>query len=112
MFGNLEDLQKFGKEQFESASAAAASLSKGVQEFATEAAEFSKKSFEDSSTLVEKLLGAKSFETAFQIQSNYARSAYEGWMAKSARFGELYANIAKDAFKPVEAAFAKSSPLR
>ena len=109
MFANLDDIQKFGKEQFDAASATAASLSKGVQEFAAEATEFSKKSLEDSSVLVEKLLGAKTLDTAFQIHSDYAKSAYEAWLAKSMRFGELYASFAKEAFKPVEAAFAKAN---
>jgi phasin family protein len=109
MFTNLDDMQKFGKEQFEAASAATASLTKSVQELAAEATEYSRKSLEDSSALFEKLLGAKSFDSALQIQSDFAKCAYEGWVAKSARFGELYANLAKEAFKPVEAAFAKAN---
>ena len=108
MFTNLEDLQKFGKEQFEAVSAAAATVTKGVQELAAEATEYSKKSLEESTALFEKLMGAKTLDTAFQIQSDYAKSAYEGWMSKTVRFGELYANLAKEAFRPVEAAFAKS----
>jgi phasin family protein len=102
-------LQKFGKEQFEAASTTATTLTKGVQEITAEATEFSKKSLEDTSAFIEKLLGAKSIDTAFQIQSDYAKVAYEGWVSKSVRFGELYASLAKEAFKPVEAAFSKAN---
>ena len=108
MFPNLEDFQKFGKDQFESVSATAATLTKGVQEIAAEATEYSKKSFEESSSLMERLLGAKTLDSAVQIHSEFAKSAYESWVAKAARISELYANLAKEAFKPVEAAFAKA----
>ncbi|HUZ67742.1 MAG TPA: phasin family protein [Beijerinckiaceae bacterium] len=109
MFTNLEDIQKFGKDQFDAASATAATFTKGVQEIAAEATEYSKKSLEESTALVEKLLGAKTIDGAIQLHSDFAKSAYEGWVAKAAKFGELYANLAKEAFKPVETAFAKVS---
>lgn len=109
MFNNIEEIQKFGKDQFDSASATATTFTKGVQEIAAEATEYSKKSLEDSTALVEKLLGAKTLDTAIQLQSDFAKSAYEGWVAKATKFGELYTNLAKEIFKPVEAAFAKAS---
>jgi phasin family protein len=109
MFTNLEEMQKFSKEQFEASSAAAASLTKGLQELAVEATEYSKKSLEESTAMFEKLLGARTLDSAFQIQSDYAKSTYEGWVAKSARFGELFAGLAKEAFRPVETAFAKTT---
>jgi len=109
MFSTLEDIQKFGKDQFEAASATAATLSKGVQEIASEVTEYSKKSLEDSTSLVEKLLGVRSLDSAIQIHSDFAKSAYEGWVSKATRFGELYANLFKEAFKPIESAIAKSN---
>jgi phasin family protein len=107
MFTNLEEMQKFGKDQFDAASATATTLSKGVQEIAAETTEYSKKSLEDSTAMVEKLFSAKTLDTAIQIQSDFAKSAYEGWVAKATKLGELYTNLAKEAFKPVESAFAK-----
>ena len=49
----------------------------------------------------------KSLDSAIQLQSDYAKSAYEGFVAQATKFGELYTNLAKEAFKPVEAAVAK-----
>jgi phasin family protein len=107
MFKNIEEMQKFGKDQMESATAAATTLSKSVQEIAAEATDYSKKSLETSSQFMEKLLGVKSLDSAIQLQSDYAKSAYEGFVAQATKFGELYTNLAKEAFKPVEAAVAK-----
>ena len=108
MFKNMEDLQKYSKDQMESATAAATAVSKGVQQIAAEATDFSKKSLENSSAFMEKLLGAKSLDSAVQIQTDYAKSSYETLVAQATKFGELYTSLAKEAFKPVEAVVAKA----
>ncbi|QAY96874.1 Phasin [Methylovirgula ligni] len=107
MAANFEDFQKFGKEQLEAASAVASSLAKGLQTIASETTDYSKRSLETGSAYLEKLVGAKSLDTAIQIQSEYAKVAYEGFVAQSTKIGELYASLAKEAFKPVETVIAK-----
>ncbi len=107
MATSFEDFQKFGKDQLEAATTAATSLAKGLQTIAAETTDFSKKSLESGSAYVEKLIGAKSLDSAIQIQSDYAKSTYEGFVAQATKLGELYTNLAKEAFKPVEEAIAK-----
>jgi phasin family protein len=107
MTNNFEEFQKYGKEQLEAATTVAASLAKGLQTIAAETTDYSKKSLENSSAFVEKLLGAKSLDNAIQIQSEYAKTTYEGFVAQATKIGELYTNLAKEAFKPMESAFAK-----
>ena len=53
------------------------SLAKGWQTIAGETSEYSKKSFENGSSFFEKLLGAKSFESSIQVQSEYAKTFFE-----------------------------------
>ncbi|MDB5640977.1 MAG: Phasin [Hyphomicrobiales bacterium] len=108
MFKNMEDLQKYSKDQLESATAAASAVTKSVQQIAAEASDFSKKSLETSSAFMEKLLGAKSLDSAVQIQTDYAKSSYETLVAQATKMGELYTSLAKEAFKPVEAVVAKA----
>ena len=107
MFKNLEDFQKFGKEQLEAATKASSAWTKGVQQIATEATDYSKKSLEASSGMMEKLMGVKSVEKAIEVQTEFAKHSYESFVAQSTRFGELFTNLAKDSFKPVEEVFAK-----
>ena len=107
MFTNVEDFQKFGKTQFEAMTAATTTVSKGLQEIAAESSEYSKQSIAASSAVMEKLLGAKTVETAIQIQTDFAKSAYESFVAQASKIGELYSKVAKEAFKPVETAMAK-----
>ena len=104
----LEDFQKFGKQQLDAVNSATASVAKGLQEIATESSDYSKKAFAASSAVVEKLLGAKSVESAIQIQTEFAKSAYEGFVAQASKINEIYVKLASEAFKPVETAFAKA----
>ena len=57
--------------------------------------------------MVEKLLGAKSVETAMQIQTEYAKTAYEGFVAKATKINEIFAKLATEAIKPAQTAFAE-----
>jgi hypothetical protein len=105
----FRDIQKFGfgKEQYDAAAATTNSIAKALQAIATETADYSKKSLESSSAFVEQLLGAKSYDNAIQIQSEYWKTSYAGFIAQATRMGELYSNLAKEAFKPIETAFSK-----
>ena len=103
----FDGFQKFGKEHLEAVTKSTSSLAKSWQTIAAESSEYSKKSFENSSAFLEKLLGAKSFESAIQIQSEYAKTFFEGLIGYVTKTGELYSNLAKEAFKPIEPAITK-----
>jgi hypothetical protein len=77
-----------------------------LQAIFTEGADYTKKAVESRLALGEKLLGAKSFETVIQIQSEYAKTAYADFVAQATKMGELHSNLAKAAFKPAEQAIA------
>jgi hypothetical protein len=112
MVKNLDDLQQLGKDNVDTALKSFSALSKSGQAIAVEVADYSKRSFEQSSAAVEKLIGAKSLEKAFEVQTEYARSAYEGFVSESAKLSELYADLAKEAYKPFETYFGKLTPAR
>ncbi len=105
----FETIQKLGKDNTEAALKTFGAISKGAQAITVEAADYAKRAYEQGTTTFEKLVGAKSLEKAIEIQADYLRSAYEGAVAQSTKVGELYANLAKDAFKPYEGLVAKSA---
>ena len=108
----VEEIQQYGKEQFESAVASAATLQNGAQAIATAVGDYTKKSFEDGNAYVAKLSGVKSLDKAIELQTEYAKSAYESFVAESHKIGELYTDLAKQAFKPFEGFVAKMTPAR
>jgi hypothetical protein len=71
--------------------------------------DYSKRAFEDGCRAWEQLVGAKSFERAFEIQSQYAKNAYDSYIAEVSKLGEMYASLARNAYKPVEQAVAKKA---
>lgn len=109
MFNNLESMQKQGQENFEQAVKSMNAVSKGVQEIAKEAADYSKKHFEHSSAAAEKLMASRSIEKAVEVQADYAKSSYEAFVAQATRMGEMYVDLAKEAYKPLENMLPKVS---
>ncbi len=110
MYATFEGLQKFGKQQFEAVAKAATSLTRGWQELAAETTEFSKKTIAANTGMFERLLGAKTLDMAIRIQTDFAKSSYEDFVAEATKLGELYTRLAKEAFKPIETAYASVQP--
>jgi hypothetical protein len=108
MVKNFEDLQQVSKDNVEVAMKSVGTLSKGAQAIAVEVADYSKKAFEDSTAMIEKLFGVKSFEKAIELQTEFAKTSYEGFVAKASKIGELYADLAKETYKPFESMVAKA----
>jgi hypothetical protein len=103
----MEEFKKVGKDGFDAAVKSFGEVNKGFQAIAAEVTDYSKKAFEDSTRAFEQLIGAKSVEQAVEIQSQYAKKAYDTYIAKMSKLGEMYAGLARDAYKPVEVAFNK-----
>ena len=112
MLKNFEDFQKLGKENVDTCMRQFGTVSKGWQAIATEVADYSKKSFEHGTATLESLLGAKSLEKAIEIQTDYVKTAYEGFVAQSSKLGELYTDLAKETYKPLEGMIAKVAPAK
>ncbi|TMK48882.1 MAG: phasin family protein [Alphaproteobacteria bacterium] len=95
----VEDIQSYSKEQLE-----------GIQAIATAYGDYSKKSYEDTKSYVEKLSGVKSLDKAIEVQTEYAKSAYESFVAESQKIASLYTDLVKQAYKPLEGVVAKFTP--
>ena len=108
MTQTYEDFAKYGKDFADNGLKSFASLTKGAQAIATETGEYTKKSFEAGSAAFEKLFSAKSIEKAVEIQTDYAKQSYESFVAEASKIGNLYAELAKEAYKPFESVVAKA----
>ena len=104
---SVDPMQKFGKGNMDMAMTAFGAWAKNAQAIATEVADYSKKSLEDTAAAFEKLIGAGSLEKAMEVQTAYLRSSYEELVAETAKIGELYADLAREAYKPFEGVLMK-----
>jgi hypothetical protein len=46
-------------------------------------------------------------EKAIELQQGYFKSAYEGFVAQATKIGGLYADLAKETYKPLKGFVAK-----
>jgi hypothetical protein len=104
MIKPFDDMQKLGQTNVETAMKLFGEWNKGWQAIAAEMSDYTKRSFEESTATFEKLIGAKSVEQAVEIQTNYAKRAYDEYMHQMSKIGGMYATLAKEAYKPVERA--------
>ncbi|MBB2685764.1 phasin family protein [Rhizobium sophoriradicis] len=103
---NFDDANRKSKEAVDTALRTYSETARGFQAIAAEAADYSKKSFQDAVTHFETLAGAKSFEAVFELQTSYIKSSYESFVSEATKLGEMYADLAKSAYKPYEAPIA------
>ena len=102
-----DDFQKMGKDNFDAVLRSYGELNKGFQAIAARMTDYSKQTFEDATRAFEQLVAAKSLESVIEIQSQYAKKAYDTWVAEASKLGEMYAAVARDAYKPVDKAVTK-----
>jgi hypothetical protein len=112
----MADIQRFGEEfqrasrdGFDASVRSLGEVSKGFQAIAATVADYSKKAFEDGSRAFEQMIGAKSFEQVWEIQSQYAKKAFDAYVAQASKVGEMYVDLARSAYQPVEQAAAKTA---
>ncbi len=72
----------------------------GLQTIATAYRDYTRKSFADAQSFVEKLSGARSLDKAFEAQTEFAKQAYETFMADSWRIRALYGELVRQTLKP------------
>jgi hypothetical protein len=103
---NLSQPQE-SRERIDAVDASTNSFPGGFQAIATAYSDYTRKSFEDTRSFVEKLSGVKSVDKAIEIQTEFAKSAFETFMAESQKIGALYRDLATESCKPFGGFLAK-----
>ena len=73
-----------------------------IQTIASAYEDYTKRSFEESRSFVEKLMGVRSFDKALEVQTEFARQAYVNFVTDSQRICELSNELARQIFRPWE----------
>jgi phasin protein len=80
-----DESQKMSKDGFDAALRSYGELNKGFQAITAKLTDYSKRAFEDATRAFEQLVGSKSIEQAIEIQSQYAKKAYDTWVAEASK---------------------------
>ncbi|MBV8798932.1 MAG: phasin family protein [Alphaproteobacteria bacterium] len=91
-----------GKDTVEAYIKAANAAGKGVETLQNEMYLFSKQSVEETLAATKAVLSAKSVHEAFEIQSDFAKSAFETYVGQINRMNEIVLSATKDVFEPIQ----------
>lgn len=103
----FEDFQSIGQENLGAAIASVSVWTRGWQAIAAEYADFSKRTFEQSTRAFEDTINARSIDRALEVQAEYAKASYEDFLGEVNKIGEMYMTTARRAFAPNEATATK-----
>ena len=107
-FRTGEQFQRASQRSFDAVVRTCGEANKGLQAIAAEIADYSKTALEDATRAFQQLVTAKPAERAFEIQSQYAKKAYDAYVAEASKLGEMWVGLTCEAYKPVERAVAKT----
>ncbi|MBX9457322.1 MAG: phasin family protein [Rhizobium sp.] len=104
----FDDANVYGKEAMDTLLKSYSSTTKGFQAIASETAEYSKKAYEANVAHMEALMSVRSIEAAVELNTSFAKSMMEGYLAELNKLGEMYSDIAKQSYVPAQAVAAKA----
>lgn len=95
------EINVFGKDNIEAFVASMTTAGKGVEALNTQIAAYAKQAMEDGVDAAKKFSGAKSVQEVIELQSEYAKSSVEAYLAEMHKVTDAFAGTMKDAAKPL-----------
>ena len=97
----LTDVNGYSKKNLEAVIASVTAATKGAETLGAQAMAYSKSSIEGQVAAAKSLAGAKSIQEVVELQTAYAKSALETYMAEVGKMSETVAASVKDSLKPL-----------
>jgi phasin family protein len=97
----LNEMNAHSKKNLEAVVASVTAATKGAESLGALAMAYSKSAMEHQVTAAKALSGAKSVQEAVELQTTWAKSAMELYMAEVGKMGETVAAAVKDSMKPL-----------
>jgi phasin family protein len=89
------------KKNMEAVVASVTAATKGAEALGAQAMAYSKKAMEDQVAAAKSLTGAKSVQEVVELQTAYAKSAMEAYIAQMTKASDTVAASVKESFKPI-----------
>ena len=99
---SYDTVLSYGKDTVEAYMKSATVAGKGIETINSELYAYSKDAIEDSIAASKAILGSKSVHEAFELQTDFAKSAFESYVSQLTKFSELYTSTTKDTFAPLQ----------
>ncbi|MBR7619678.1 TIGR01841 family phasin [Phenylobacterium glaciei] len=97
----LADANAHSKKNLEAVIASVTAATKGAEALGAQATAYSKKAVEANVAAAKSLSGAKSIQEVVELQTSFAKSSMEAYMAELSKMGEIVSASLKDSMKPL-----------
>jgi len=99
---NYDTVLSYGKDTAEAYMKSATLAGKGIESINSELYSYSKEAIEESIAAGKAILGSKSIHEAFELQTDFAKSAFESYVSELTKFSELVTSATKESFAPLQ----------
>ncbi|MEI9927279.1 MAG: TIGR01841 family phasin [Sphingomonas sp.] len=97
----VEEANDFAKGNIEALVESSKITAKGIESFGQEAAEYSRKSFENATAALKSMAAVKSPTEFFKLQSDFFRSSFDSAVAEASKTTEALLKLAGEASQPL-----------
>src|SRR5215467_12766325 len=99
---NYDQFMGYDKDTVEAYVKSANAAGKGAETLHNEIYAYSKQSIEDTIAATKALMGSKSVHEAFELQTDFAKTAFDAYVGEMTKITELFTATAKEAFEPLQ----------
>ena len=92
----------YGRETVEAYVKAANAAGKGAEVLQNEIYAYSKQSMEESVSAARALFGSKSVHEAFEVQTDFVKSAFDSYVSEVTKLSEIMFSATKEALNPLQ----------
>lgn len=100
-FAALTELNADSKKNFEALVTSMTAATKGAETLGAHAVAFSRKAVEDQVAAAKTLAGAKSVQEVIELQTGFAKTAFETYVAEVNKMAETVASSLKESASPI-----------
>jgi phasin family protein len=97
----ISDMNVHSKRNLEAVVASVTAASKGAETLGAQALAFSKKAAEDHMAAAKTLSGAKSLQEAVELQTAYAKTFLDSYLAELNRWSDTVSGSVKESMRPI-----------
>lgn len=97
----LGEVNANSKKNLEAVVASATAAARGAETLGAQAISYSKKALEDQAAAARSLTAAKSVQEVVELQTAYAKSAFEAYIAEVTKASETVSASVKECFQPI-----------
>ena len=107
----VKDVTEFNKDNLEAVVESGKIAVKGVQTAAQTAADFTRKNFEATTSMLKTVAAVKSPTELLKVQSDFAKSQFEGAIAEMSKSSEFTLKLMGEVFQPISNRFSVAAEM-